>query len=544
LELDPPPASRSQAALARLPPHLRRFVVAQDYEAYTPRDHAVWRHILRRLVRHLADRAHPAYLRGLDATGIGTERIPSLDEMNVKLARLGWSAVCVRGFIPPAVFTELQSIRVLAIAADIRTHEHIEYTPAPDIVHESAGHAPIIAEPEYAAFLERAGELGFRAIASREDEEVFEAIRGLSIVKEDPLASPGEVAAAEQRLADAGAARRYTSESVRASRLYWWTAEYGLVGALDAPKIYGAGLLSSIGESVHCLTDAVEKLPLTLACADVEYDITRMQPQLFVAREFGQLAELVDALAAQLAWRRGGDLGLARALEARTVNHVRLADGLEVSGVVRAVERGARRATDSLQSAVAVVGGPSMLSRVGRALTDPFPLPTVIAFGPPRLFAGGTFDLALPSGLVVSGRARSDAAGSVCEAVELRARIGSRELAMPPHALLTIADGVLSVAGSAADAGAWDRAYGAPANASDGEARARAHKAEGLPERLAALYREVREQRESGRIDPERLEAIAAEARRHVDDWLLRTEIAELLTGEPGFAEAPAAATY
>src|SRR5690606_30125357 len=119
-------------------------------------------------------------------------------------------------------------------------------------VHESAGHAPIIAEPEYAAFLERAGELGFRAIASREDEQVFDAIRTLSIVKEDPAATPAEIAAAEGRLAEAGHARRFTSESTRASRLYWWTAEYGLVGTLDAPKLYGAGLLSSIGESAHC----------------------------------------------------------------------------------------------------------------------------------------------------------------------------------------------------------------------------------------------------------------------------------------------------
>ena len=65
-----------------------------------------------------------------------------------------------------------------------------------------------------------------------------------------------------------------------------------------------------------------------------------------------------------------------------------------------------------------------------------------------------------------------------------------------------------------------------------------------LPPPLAAMYREVREQRESGHIDPERLEVIAAQARGYVDDWLLRTEIAELLTGESGFAEAPAAATY
>jgi hypothetical protein len=109
---------------------------------------------------------------------------------------------------------------------------------------------------------------------------------------------------------------RYASESTRASRLYWWTAEYGLVGAPDDPKLYGAGLLSSIGEAVHCLTPAVKKLPLTADCAEVAFDITRMQPQLFVARDFGQLSEVVDALARQLAWKRGGDYGLAEARRA------------------------------------------------------------------------------------------------------------------------------------------------------------------------------------------------------------------------------------
>ncbi|MDX2014134.1 MAG: aromatic amino acid hydroxylase, partial [Myxococcaceae bacterium] len=277
-----------------LPAHLQRYVVDQAYEQYTPRDQAVWRHILKRLRGHLETRAHSVYLQGLDATGIDLERIPKLETMNEKLAPLGWSAVGVRGFIPPAVFTELQARGVLAIAADSRSHEHIAYTPAPDIVHESAGHAPILADAAYARYLKACGEVGFKAIASAEDRAMFEAIRNLSVVKEDPFSTRDDVVHAENRLAAAAASVRYASESTRASRLYWWTAEYGMVGTLEQPKLYGAGLLSSIGEAEHCLTDAVRKVPLSLACTTTAYDITRMQPQLFVARDFGHLNDVLD----------------------------------------------------------------------------------------------------------------------------------------------------------------------------------------------------------------------------------------------------------
>ncbi len=198
----------TEHAIQALPDHLQRFVVPQDCEAYTPRDHAVWRHILRRLTGHLKGKAVGTYLQGLEATGIGVERIPSLDEMNEKLARLGWSAVSVRGFIPPAVFTELQSLGVLAIAADIRTFEHVDYTPAPDIVHESAGHAPILSDSRYSEYLKRSGVVGFKAIASVEDQAVFQAIRTLSVVKEDPAATPEDVRMAEGQLQAASASRR------------------------------------------------------------------------------------------------------------------------------------------------------------------------------------------------------------------------------------------------------------------------------------------------------------------------------------------------
>jgi phenylalanine-4-hydroxylase len=524
----------TERAIAGLPPHLRRYVVAQDHAAYTPRDHEVWRHLLRRLTTHLRDRAHPRYLAGLEATGIDLERIPSLDDMNSKLARVGWSAVAVRGFIPPAVFTELQSRRVLAIAADIRTHEHVEYTPAPDIVHESAGHAPFIADPTYAAYLQAAGEAGFRAIASAEDQAVFEAIRNLSVVKEDPVATPEEAALAEERLAAASASVRYASESTRASRVYWWTAEYGLVGRLDAPRLYGAGLLSSIGEAVHCLTAAVEKLPLTAACADVPYDITRMQPQLFVARDFEQLFEVLDEVTATMSWRRGGDRGLDEARRARTVNHLVLSGGRELSGKV--VERipGAPVAP-GLATALVRLEGPVLVSRGGRAEGRPWPGEVVVAFGRVAIPERGAFEVRLAGGLVLSGFAVGGG-----EVVHLRGARDGQPLELPSWALLFVSEDLASVAGGPADPAAWDRWFGELSSfaGGEGEARARARKAEALPPRLAALYAELRRLRETGQATRDRVLAIRDAAAEFTDDWLLRHE-AEALLEESQAAAQP-----
>lgn len=517
----------TERAIHRLPAHLRRYVVDQDPGAYTPRDHAVWRHILRKLTDHLAHRAHESYLAGLAATGIGLERIPTLDEMNLKLEKLGWSAVAVRGFIPPAVFTELQSLGVLAIAADIRSHEHIGYTPAPDIVHESAGHAPILADRRYAEYLKRCGEVGFRAIASVEDQAVFEAIRNLSVVKEDPAATPEQAQVAEERLQAASASRRYVSESTRASRLYWWTAEYGLVGSLEEPRIYGAGLLSSLGEATHCLTPAVKKLPLDLACADTEYDITRMQPQLFVARDFDHLFEVLEAFEATLAWKRGRDAGLEEALRARTVNHLVLEGGLELTGRVAGRVAASRPVAPGLGTALARLEGPVMLSRNGKAEGRPWSGPALVAFGGGALPERGAFSLDLPSGLFLTG---FRVGGH--EVINLRAHQDGRPLDLPSWALLLLSADLPSVAGGPADPGAWDRWFGDQNAFAEGEAeaQARARKAEALTPELAALYLEVRALREAGHPDPARRQALAARAARHPEEWLLRAELAELET--------------
>ena len=149
----------------RIPAHLRPFVVDQDYGAYDEIDQAVWRFILLQTYARLRETAHPAYTEGLRQTGISVERIPRLDEMDRCLSEYGWGAVAVDGFIPPRAFQELQAMCIMAIAADIRSADHLAYTPAPDIVHESAGHAPIVPDPAYRTFLQRFGAVGARAFS-------------------------------------------------------------------------------------------------------------------------------------------------------------------------------------------------------------------------------------------------------------------------------------------------------------------------------------------------------------------------------------------
>ena len=176
----------SNEVLDRLPRHLLNMVINQPYNLYTAQDHAVWRYVMRQNVRHLPAVAHPSYLDGLKRTGISIDRIPQMYGMNRILKEIGWAAVAVDGFIPPAAFMEFQAYNVLVIAADIRPVDQVLYTPAPDIIHEAAGHAPIIADAEYAAYLSDFGRVGSRAFSSVYDQQLYEAIRHLSILKADP----------------------------------------------------------------------------------------------------------------------------------------------------------------------------------------------------------------------------------------------------------------------------------------------------------------------------------------------------------------------
>jgi phenylalanine-4-hydroxylase len=302
----------TKATAKRLPSHLNKYIVEQNYGRYTAQDQAVWRYILRQLRHFLAQQAHESYLPGLSSTGITIEQIPRIDEIDARLEPLGWGAVPVSGFIPPAAFMEFQALGILPIASDMRSIDHLMYTPAPDIVHEAAGHAPILANPAYATYLRKYGEVARRAIISSEDLAQYEAIRILSDVKENPGSTPKDIAEAEQSLQKINSAITFVSEAALLSRMNWWTAEYGLIGKVTAPKIFGAGLLSSVGESRACLGPSVRKVPLTVECVEFSYDITEPQPQLFVAEDFAHLGNVLDELAERLSFKIGGVHGLNR----------------------------------------------------------------------------------------------------------------------------------------------------------------------------------------------------------------------------------------
>ena len=317
----------------KLPKHLHKFVVKQPYDEYTAQNQAVWRYVMRMNIDYLSKVAHKSYLTGLQKIGISIENIPYMEGMNRILKEIGWSAVSVDGFIPPNAFMEFQAYNVLVIASDMRTINHIEYTPAPDIIHEAAGHAPIISNPEYSEYLRRFGEIGSKAISSSKDYEMYEAIRLLSILKEDPSSNQNEIDAAQEKVEWLQNNIGELSEMAQIRNLHWWTVEYGLIGTLENPKIYGAGLLSSTGESAWCMKDEVKKLPYSIETANINFDITKPQPQLFVTPDFAYLSLVLNEFANTMALRTGGINGIRKLINSKNLGTIELTTGIQISGV-------------------------------------------------------------------------------------------------------------------------------------------------------------------------------------------------------------------
>ncbi len=530
--------------LEKLPRHLLDLAIEQPFNEYTAQDHAVWRYVMRRNVSYLSKVAHESYVQGLARTGITLERIPSLVEMNRSLGPLGWAAISVDGFIPPAAFMELQGWGVLPIAADIRPIEQINYTPAPDIIHEAAGHAPIIADVEYAEYLKAIGRLGAKAFSSALNHETYEAIRLLSILKADPYAPPDQVLGAEKRLAALLKQSEEPSEMTRIRNLHWWTVEYGLIGDLGNPRIYGAGLLSSIGESFHCLQDQVKKIPYTLDAMNYDFDITTEQPQLFVTPDFRHLSAVLREFEKTMAVTTGGLTGLEKAAASGSAATAVYSSGLQVSGVFTEV--------------IAVADSPAYLRTTGPTIlcfrdrqlpghgvdyhAHGFGAPAGLLRGSSRslelwsdhdlrgagLTAGSPTRLEFASGVTVAGSLkevlRQDGKLLVLRFVDCEVRHRDRVLFEPRWGTYDMAVGekIVSVFSGPADPAAYGLRFAAP--------KEKTHKIRHSEKARAlhAMYRRVRDWRESG-ATPENLGEIWDRIERdYPDEWLLPLEIVEL----------------
>jgi phenylalanine-4-hydroxylase len=541
------PVPMNNKSVAALPKHLLQFAVDQRYDEYTSVDHAVWRFIMRQNIFFLREYAHKLYFQGLLDTGISFDRIPRIEEMNEILGKIGWGGVAVDGFIPPAAFMEFQAYRVLVIACDMRQINHIEYTPAPDIVHEAAGHAPIIVDSEYADYLQRFGEVGAKAMSSKKDFEVYEAIRHLSILKEQQNPNAEELDKATKLVEERQKNLGDPSEMALLSRLHWWTVEYGLIGPLDKPKIYGAGLLSSIGESVSCLEPHVKKIPYSIDAQNMPFDITTKQPQLFVTRDFKQLSDVLEEFASKMAFRVGGLAGINKAIECKNTATCEYSSGLQVSGVFTEV------ITDGGQPIYLRTTGPSALAFRNKELPGHGRDYHAEGFGAPignwkstakspetltddeltalRITSGREANVEFASGVIVSGRVenilRRDGKLLLITFTNCRVTFGDRILFEPAWGNFDMAVGsrVVSVFNGAADNDAYNLVALVPRE------RTIKSPSDAKRKRLENLYAQVRDIRER-KIGYERLGEIwETQQKEHADDWLLSMEIFEILDG-------------
>jgi phenylalanine-4-hydroxylase len=523
--------SLDNAAVAATPKHLLQFAVDQRYDDYTSVDHAVWRFIMRQNIFFLREYAHKVYFQGLLDTGISFERIPRIQEMNDILAKIGWGAVAVDGFIPPAAFMEFQAYKVLVIACDMRQIHHIEYTPAPDIVHEAAGHAPIIVDREYSKYLQRFGEVGAKAMSSKKDFELYEAIRHLSILKEQPNSDPKEIEEATKLVEHRQKTLGEPSEMALLSRLHWWTVEYGLIGTLENPKIYGAGLLSSIGESVSCLEPAVKKIPYSIDAMNQAFDITTKQPQLFVCRDFQHLKNVLEEFASKMAYQVGGLEGINKAIECKNTATCEYSSGLQVSGVFTEVITDKKKQPIYLRTT-----GRTALAFKDQELPGHGIDYHKDGFGSPigkwketEIAEGKKAKLEFESGIRVEGKIekilRRDSKMLLITFSNCRAKYGDRVLFDPDWGTYDMAVGekISSVFNGAADKDAYNQVALVP------KERTIKVPSDAKRKRLENLYAQVRKIRES-KTGYERLGEIwETQQAEHPQDWLLSMEIFEIL---------------
>ena len=227
-------------------------IVEQPWDNYTTTDHGVWQTLFRRQREILQGRACDEFLQCQDAMGIGEDAIPKFSELNVQLgAATGWQLIGVEGLLPELDFFEHLANRRFPVTWWIRRPEQLDYLSEPDLFHDLFGHVPLLMNPVFADYMEAYGRGGVKAHG----------------IGPDALA--------------------------QLTRLYWYTVEFGLIDTPKGLRIYGSGIVSSSGESVHCLeSDAPNRIGFDLLrVMRTRYRIDTYQKTYFVIRDFEQLFE-------------------------------------------------------------------------------------------------------------------------------------------------------------------------------------------------------------------------------------------------------------
>lgn len=226
------------------------WTVPQGWEAYAPAEHRIWDRLFARQMRQLQDRAAPEFLSGLERLSLSDGGIPHFGRLSERLMRAtGWQVVAVRGLVPDDVFFDHLANRRFVAGNFIRRPDQLDYLQEPDVFHDVFGHVPLLAHPEFADYMQAYGEGGRRA------------------------AGMGAV----QRLA----------------RLYWYSVEFGLIRSDGGLRLFGAGILSSHGESVFALDDpSPNRIGFDLErVMRTPYRIDAFQQNYFVIDSFADLLD-------------------------------------------------------------------------------------------------------------------------------------------------------------------------------------------------------------------------------------------------------------
>lgn len=238
------------------------FYCTQLYDRYAAADHEVWATLVSRRMETLESQASEVFLSGVRRLGLDRDHVPKVEYVNSRLAELtGWQSRGVPGYLPAKAFFACLAKRQFPTTIVIRPKEKLEYLPEPDIFHDVFGHVPLHCDPVFAEFLQTYGQAALRC--------------------EDP----------------------YHIE--RLGRLFWFTVEFGLIREHGEVKLYGSGLISSLGESLHALESPdVDRRPFDMdRVCDTPFEIDHYQPVLYVLESFEQLRDSMNECAEQVLGR-------------------------------------------------------------------------------------------------------------------------------------------------------------------------------------------------------------------------------------------------